>query len=141
MSSPYFGRPFSRSWRRQGRSRVRPLVHFLDAAAPTRFQPRDLGTGKRGSTVVQGKNEVSYVPASYGNAQQRMKDLSESAAPSSLGSPRLGSCICSTRQPWLAEAGAPTRYLSSKQLSKNVQVACEPKRMERNGGTHTRPLC
>ena len=48
LPSPDFSRPFSRFWRRQGRSRVRPLVYFLTTATTTQFRPSDLGTGKKG---------------------------------------------------------------------------------------------
>ena len=90
MPFPDFSRPFSLFWRRQRRSRVRPFVYFLATASMTWFCPRDLGTRRRGSTVVLDKNEVSFVPVPYGNAQPGVKDLSEFAPP---------------RQPWLAGDG------------------------------------
>ena len=77
------------------------------------------------------KNEVSFVPVPYGNAQQGMKDLSESAAPGNFGLPWLDPCVFSPRPSWLAGARASVRPLSPKRLSKSVHVPCKPKRTER----------
>ena len=81
--------------------------------------------------MVLEQNEVSFVPVPYGNAQQGMKDLSESAAPGNFGLPWLDPCVFSPRQSWLAGARATVRFLSPKRLSRGVHVPYEPKKSER----------
>ena len=50
-------------------------------------------------------SEVLYVQVSYGSRERGMKNLSDVAAPDSLGLPWSDLRIRSPRQPWLARVG------------------------------------
>ena len=73
-------------------------------------------------------SEVLYIQVSYRSREWGMKNLSDVAAPGSLGLPRTDLRTRSPRQPWLAGVGAPACSLSPKQLSKNVRAPREPKK-------------
>ena len=73
-------------------------------------------------------SEVSYVQVSYGSREWGIKNLSDVAAPGSLGLPWTDLRTRSPCQPWLAGVGAPAYSLSSKQFSRNVHAPCEPRK-------------
>ena len=61
---PHSVRPYSRLWRRQGRSGGGPYACFLAAAATTIFRTKKLlGDRNEGSTTALEQNEVPYVPS------------------------------------------------------------------------------
>ena len=140
---PHSVRPYSRLWRRQGRSGVGPYSCFLAAAATTIFRTKKLlGDRNEGSTAALEQNEVPYVPSfirecmtgdgkTYLNLQPPATLtcrgwISVSSALGKLGLPGPG---C-----WLV-------LFLPLGLAETYHVPCVPKRKDRNKMTRTRPLC